>query len=207
MNTKDQLLDLHHDIYLQTSTGYEAWLSQAAVDMGKGNVASDEHVDVKLTNGTVSSDRLRIYRWRRGRQVRRQCRDASGQSEHRAGGSAGHRIRSAGGAGTGARTRVDPPAKARHTPRQDQQPEMISMMMLFAARRSTSELGGSQTGFADWRFRSRCSRPATPVRRARCRACPTPCRAFRKTATSRSRSRPRRWRCATRKRKRRSPAM
>ena len=60
MNTKEQLLDLHHDIFLQTSTGYEARLSQAFVDMGKGTVASDEHVDVKLTNGTLSSDRLRI---------------------------------------------------------------------------------------------------------------------------------------------------
>ena len=60
MNTKDQLLDLRHDIYLQTSTGYEAWLSQAAVDMAKGDVTSDQHVDVKLTNGTLSSDRLRI---------------------------------------------------------------------------------------------------------------------------------------------------
>src|SRR5580698_2554107 len=29
MNTKDQLLDLHKDIFLQTSTGYEARLSQA----------------------------------------------------------------------------------------------------------------------------------------------------------------------------------
>jgi lipopolysaccharide export system protein LptC len=60
MNTKDQLLDLQHDIYLQTSTGYQAWLSQAAIDMNKGNVSSDQHVDVKLTNGTISSDRLRI---------------------------------------------------------------------------------------------------------------------------------------------------
>jgi lipopolysaccharide export system protein LptC len=60
MNTKDQLLDLHHDIYLQTSTGNEAWLSQAAIDMNKGDVASDEHVDVKFSGGTVSSDRLRI---------------------------------------------------------------------------------------------------------------------------------------------------
>jgi lipopolysaccharide export system protein LptC len=60
MNTKDQLLDLHDDIFLQTSTGYEARLSQAFVDMGKGTVDSDEHVDVKLTNGTLSSDRLRI---------------------------------------------------------------------------------------------------------------------------------------------------
>ena len=60
MDTKDQLLDLHHDIFLQTSTGYEARLSQAFVDMGKGTVTSDEHVDVKLTNGTLTSDRLRI---------------------------------------------------------------------------------------------------------------------------------------------------
>ena len=60
MNTKDQLLDLHHDIFLQTSTGYEARLEQAFVDMGKGIVTSDQHVDVKLTNGTLSSDRLRI---------------------------------------------------------------------------------------------------------------------------------------------------
>jgi lipopolysaccharide export system protein LptC len=60
MDTKQQLLDLHDDIFLQTSTGYEARLSQAFVDMGKGTVSSDEHVDVKLTNGTLSSDRLRI---------------------------------------------------------------------------------------------------------------------------------------------------
>ena len=36
MNTKDQLLDLHNDIFLQTSAGYEARLSQAFVDMAKG---------------------------------------------------------------------------------------------------------------------------------------------------------------------------
>jgi lipopolysaccharide export system protein LptC len=60
MDTKQQLLDLHKDIYLQTSTGYEAWLSQAYVDMAKGTVTSDEHVDVKWADGTVSSDRLRI---------------------------------------------------------------------------------------------------------------------------------------------------
>jgi lipopolysaccharide export system protein LptC len=28
--------------------------------MNKGTVSSDEHVDVKLTNGTLTSDRLRI---------------------------------------------------------------------------------------------------------------------------------------------------
>jgi lipopolysaccharide export system protein LptC len=60
MDNKEQTLDLHKDIYLQSSTGYEAWLSQAFVDMAKGTVNSDEHVDVKMLNGTVSSDRLRI---------------------------------------------------------------------------------------------------------------------------------------------------
>ena len=60
MNTKDQTLDLHDDIFLQTSTGYEARLSQAFVDMAKGTVTSDQHVDVKLTNGTLTADRLRI---------------------------------------------------------------------------------------------------------------------------------------------------
>jgi lipopolysaccharide export system protein LptC len=59
-NSKDQLLDLHKDIFVQTSTGYEARLSQAFVDLGKGTVTSDEHVDVKLTNGTLTADRMRI---------------------------------------------------------------------------------------------------------------------------------------------------
>jgi lipopolysaccharide export system protein LptC len=59
-DNKLQTLDLHQDIFLQTSTGYEARLSQAFVDMAKNTVTSDEHVDVKLTNGTLTSDRLRI---------------------------------------------------------------------------------------------------------------------------------------------------
>jgi lipopolysaccharide export system protein LptC len=60
MDTKQQLLDLHKDIYLQTSTGYEAWLSQAFVDIGKGTVTSDEHVDVKWADGKLSADKLKI---------------------------------------------------------------------------------------------------------------------------------------------------
>jgi lipopolysaccharide export system protein LptC len=60
-DNKAQTLDLRKDIFLQTSSGYEARLSQAFVDMAKNTVTSDEHVDVKLTNGTLSADRLRIY--------------------------------------------------------------------------------------------------------------------------------------------------
>jgi lipopolysaccharide export system protein LptC len=59
-DSKQQLLDLRKDIFLQSSTGYEAKLSQAYVDINKGSVTSDEHVDVKLLNGTLTADRLRI---------------------------------------------------------------------------------------------------------------------------------------------------
>jgi lipopolysaccharide export system protein LptC len=59
-DSKAQLLDLRKDIFLQSSTGYEARLSQALVDIGKSTVTSEEHVDVKLLNGTLSADRLRI---------------------------------------------------------------------------------------------------------------------------------------------------
>ena len=59
-DNKQQTLDLRDDIFLQASTGYEARLTSAFVDMVKNTVDSDEHVDVKLTNGTLTSDRLHI---------------------------------------------------------------------------------------------------------------------------------------------------
>ena len=59
-DSKQQMLDLRKDIFLQSSTGYEAKLSQAYIDINKGMVTSDEHVDVKLLNGTLTADRLRI---------------------------------------------------------------------------------------------------------------------------------------------------
>ena len=60
-DNKKQLLDLRQDIFLQSSTGYEAKMTQAFVDINKGNVSSDEHVDVKLLDGTLTSDKLRIF--------------------------------------------------------------------------------------------------------------------------------------------------
>lgn len=59
-DNKQQTIDLHKDIFLQTTTGYEAHLTHAFVDMTKNTVDSDEHVDVKLTNGTLSSDRMHM---------------------------------------------------------------------------------------------------------------------------------------------------
>ena len=60
-DSKLQLLDLRKDIFLQSSTGYEARMSQAYIDINKGTVTSDEHVDVKLLNGTLTADKLRIF--------------------------------------------------------------------------------------------------------------------------------------------------
>ena len=59
-DTKTQWLDLKDRIFLQSTTGYEARLTQAAVDMGAGTVSSDEPVAVKLLNGTLDAKRLRI---------------------------------------------------------------------------------------------------------------------------------------------------
>jgi len=59
-DNKAQTLDLHKNILLKTTTGYEARLTEAFVDINKNTVDSDEHVDVKLTNGTLSSDRLHV---------------------------------------------------------------------------------------------------------------------------------------------------
>jgi lipopolysaccharide export system protein LptC len=59
-DSKQQMLELKKDIFLQSSTGYEAKLTQAMVDINKGLVTSNEHVDVKLLNGTLVADGLKI---------------------------------------------------------------------------------------------------------------------------------------------------
>ena len=59
-DTKAQLLNLREDVFLQSSTGYEARMTQALVDIANGTVTSDEPVDVKLLNGTLNGNRLKI---------------------------------------------------------------------------------------------------------------------------------------------------
>jgi lipopolysaccharide export system protein LptC len=59
-DTKAQTLVMSQNILLQSTTGYEARLTQAVVDMAGGTVASDEPVAVKLLNGTLNAQRLRI---------------------------------------------------------------------------------------------------------------------------------------------------
>lgn len=59
-DTKSQLLDLTNDILLKTTTGYQAQLTQARVDLATGIISSDQPVAVKFTNGTLNSQNLRI---------------------------------------------------------------------------------------------------------------------------------------------------
>lgn len=59
-NTKTQMLDLRKDVFLQTSTGYEVRLDQATVDIANGAVSTDDGVNVKLTNGTIKANKLRL---------------------------------------------------------------------------------------------------------------------------------------------------
>lgn len=59
-NTKTQVLDLRKDILMLSSTGYEARLTHAIVDMGRGTVTSDQPVDVKLLNGTLTADTMQV---------------------------------------------------------------------------------------------------------------------------------------------------
>ena len=59
-DTKTQLLDLKEDIFLKASTGYEAQLTRALVDIAAGSVTSDEPVAVKLLSGTLDGQRLKI---------------------------------------------------------------------------------------------------------------------------------------------------
>ena len=59
-DTKTQILDLRKDIFLQSSTGYEARLTHALVDTAQGTVTSEQPVDVKLLNGTLTADRMKV---------------------------------------------------------------------------------------------------------------------------------------------------
>jgi lipopolysaccharide export system protein LptC len=57
---KTEMLTLKDDIHLVSSTGYEARLSEAAVDMRKGEVVTDKPVWVKLLNGVLNAKRLEV---------------------------------------------------------------------------------------------------------------------------------------------------
>jgi len=57
---KSELLTLNSNITLVSSTGYEGRLSEAVIDMKKGNVVSEKPVWIKLLNGFLNAKRLEV---------------------------------------------------------------------------------------------------------------------------------------------------
>ena len=57
---KTEMLTLLDNVHLVSSTGYEARLSQAAIDVHKGTVRSEKPVWVKLVNGVINAKRLDV---------------------------------------------------------------------------------------------------------------------------------------------------
>ncbi len=57
---KTEMLTLIDKVHLISSTGYEARLSEAIIDVHKGTVLSEKPVWVKLTNGVINAKRLEV---------------------------------------------------------------------------------------------------------------------------------------------------
>jgi lipopolysaccharide export system protein LptC len=59
-NMKTEMLTLVDHVHVVSSTGYEARLSEATVDVHKGNVVSEKPVWVKLTNGVINAKHMDV---------------------------------------------------------------------------------------------------------------------------------------------------
>jgi len=59
-NSKAEMLKLDRNIELSSSTGYAGHLTEALVDVRKGNVVSEKPVEVKLLQGVLNSNGLHI---------------------------------------------------------------------------------------------------------------------------------------------------
>jgi len=57
---KAEMLTLNENVHLVSSTGYEVRLTDAVVDVHKGNVVSEKPVWVKLINGVLTANRLDV---------------------------------------------------------------------------------------------------------------------------------------------------
>ena len=57
---KAEMLTLNESVHLVSSTGYEVRLTEAVVDVHKGNVVSEKPVWVKLINGVLTANRLDV---------------------------------------------------------------------------------------------------------------------------------------------------
>ena len=59
-DAKSEMLTLGQNIVLSSSTGYEGRLSEAVIDIRKGNIVSEKPVEVKMLQGTLNANRLEV---------------------------------------------------------------------------------------------------------------------------------------------------
>ncbi len=59
-NTKHEMLKLEHDIRLSSTTSYKGRLSEATIDVRKGDVVSDKPVEIEMLQGILNANRLEI---------------------------------------------------------------------------------------------------------------------------------------------------
>jgi lipopolysaccharide export system protein LptC len=59
-DTKADVVRLGENIILSSSSGYQGRLSEAVIDVKKGNIVSDRPVEVKMLNGTLNANRLEV---------------------------------------------------------------------------------------------------------------------------------------------------
>jgi lipopolysaccharide export system protein LptC len=59
-DAKSEMLTLGKNIVLSSSTGYEGRLSEAVIDIRKGNIVSEKPVEVKMLQGTLNANRLEV---------------------------------------------------------------------------------------------------------------------------------------------------
>lgn len=59
-DSKGETLKLNQDIIISSTSGYEGRLSEATVDIRKGNVLSESPVELKMLQGTLDANQLRI---------------------------------------------------------------------------------------------------------------------------------------------------
>ena len=59
-NSKTEMLKLEKDIYLSSSTGYQGQMSEAMIDIRKGNVVSNNPVELKMLQGKLNANKLEI---------------------------------------------------------------------------------------------------------------------------------------------------
>jgi lipopolysaccharide export system protein LptC len=59
-DAKAEMLTLGENILLKSSTGYQGRLSEAVVDIRKGNIVSEKPVEVTMLNGTLNANRLEV---------------------------------------------------------------------------------------------------------------------------------------------------